>query len=95
VSHNLPTRGPSRPPTHAAWVTYRPAVDPRGVYIRAITSDTRLGDVVAHAPLPGAGRPTTAAMDDRVAVLGYTRLGPWTAVPSGLVADVEPIRDAS
>ena len=92
MSTTVPTRGPSRPPTHAAWVAYRPAVAPRGVYIHASTDDTRLGDVVAHAPLHGAGRPTTADVDYLLHVLGFTRTGPWADDGAALVADCEPVR---
>ena len=95
MSHNLPTRGPSnRLPTHAAWVTYRSAIDPRGVYIHAVTDEIRLGEVVAHAPLHGTGRPTTADVDYALHVLGYTRTGPWADDGSALVAHCEPVRRA-
>jgi hypothetical protein len=95
VDHNLPTRRPpNRPSTHAAWVTYRPAVDPRGVWVHAATDESRLGEVVAHAPLHGAGRPTTADIDYALHVLGYTRTGPMADDGSALVADCEPVRRA-
>ena len=89
MDHNLPTRGPSRPPTHAAWVTYRPAIAPRGIHIHADVDATRLGEVVASSPLHGAGRPTMADVDYALtcsASPGRAR-GPTT-----LVADCEPIR---
>ena len=90
MSHNLPT-----PPSHAARVTYGAAIDPRGVFIHAVTDHvSRLGEVVAHAPLHGTGRPTTADVDYALHVLGYSRTGPWSDDGSALVADCEPIRRA-
>jgi hypothetical protein len=73
----------------AAWVTWRPQYGTRGVSVMLIGEQANPD---AFVPLPGQGRPTTAAMDDRVAALGYTRLGPWTEMAAGLVAAVEPIR---
>jgi len=77
VDHNLPTRGPTRPPTHAAWVTYRPAIAP------AASTSTPMSTPPGWARSSRC-RPCTARPTDhgrcrlRADVLGFTRAGPRT-----------------
>lgn len=77
MDHNLPTRGPTRPPTHAAWVTYRPAIAP------AASTSTPMSTPPGWARSSRC-RPCTARPTDhgrcrlRADVLGFTRAGPRT-----------------
>jgi hypothetical protein len=41
---------------------------------RTLNPGAGAGEMVAIAPLRGSGRPTTATLDDALAVLGYTRV---------------------
>ena len=85
MNHNLPT--------HTAWATWQPRHGTRGITVtRTLDAGTGAGELVAIAPMPGAGRPSTGQLDDTLAVIGYTRRGSWATTTGGLVADVEPIR---
>jgi hypothetical protein len=86
VNDKLPTR-------HTAWATWEPRYGTRGLTItRILDAGIGRGEMIAVAPMPGTGEPTRGQLDDTLAVIGYTRRGPWSTTTDGLVADVERIR---